>query len=111
MTGCERRSCAQNRLVLNEANTSGHSGPDRDALGVVRVVEHAVWIPNADRSDVCERSHCGRKMVGCAGTGLGRAVRSHIVERHGGQVEGYTRPGEGSAFTMRRRPPLGRVSP
>lgn len=46
------------------------------------------------RSDVARSRRTG-------GTGLGLAIVKHAVQRHGGEVRVWSRPGSGSSFTIR----------
>ncbi len=77
---------------------------------VIRVVDHGVGIPRKEQSRIFERfyripSPENRQMPG---TGLGLTLVQHIARAHGGSVGVESKPGEGSAFSIRL--PLGKES-
>jgi signal transduction histidine kinase/DNA-binding response OmpR family regulator len=67
----------------------------------ISVTDTGVGIALADQYRVFEEfQQVGDRMAREAGTGLGLALTRRLVEAHGGHVELWSRPGEGSRFTV-----------
>ncbi|CAL4859273.1 ATP-binding protein [Microbacterium sp. MM2322] len=77
----------------------------REAGGAVEiaVADHGIGIPEDDQQRVFERFYRADQARSrrTGGTGLGLAIVKHAVQRHGGSVELWSRPGRGSTFTIR----------
>ncbi|EZP25275.1 sensor histidine kinase [Microbacterium oleivorans] len=77
----------------------------READGAVEiaVADHGIGIPETDQQRVFERFYRADQARSrrTGGTGLGLAIVKHAVQRHGGSVELWSRPGRGSTFTIR----------
>jgi two-component system sensor histidine kinase SenX3 len=77
----------------------------READGAVEiaVADHGIGIPEADQQRIFERFYRADQARSrrTGGTGLGLAIVKHAVQRHGGSVELWSRPGRGSTFTIR----------
>ncbi|MDQ1126851.1 two-component system, OmpR family, sensor histidine kinase SenX3 [Microbacterium sp. LKL04] len=77
----------------------------READGAVEiaVADHGIGIPEDDQQRVFERFYRADQARSrrTGGTGLGLAIVKHAVQRHGGSVELWSRPGRGSTFTIR----------
>ncbi|THE06678.1 two-component sensor histidine kinase [Microbacterium oleivorans] len=77
----------------------------READGAVdiAVADHGIGIPETDQQRVFERFYRADQARSrrTGGTGLGLAIVKHAVQRHGGSVELWSRPGRGSTFTIR----------
>jgi len=74
-----------------------------DGFVEVRVTDHGNGIPLAEQKRIFERFYRvdpGRSRQ-TGGTGLGLAIVKHISENHGGEVTVWSRPGQGSTFTLR----------
>ncbi|MFT3797019.1 sensor histidine kinase [Microbacterium sp.] len=69
----------------------------------IAVSDRGIGIAEADQQRVFERfyraDHARSRRTG--GTGLGLSIVKHAVQRHGGEVELWSRPGRGSTFTVR----------
>ena len=74
----------------------------KDAVEIA-VTDHGPGIPVAEQERIFERfyraDHARSRRTG--GTGLGLSIVKHAVDRHGGEVEVWSRPGRGSTFTIR----------
>lgn len=68
----------------------------------VAVRDTGPGIPEEEQAHVFERFYrgLGARASGVAGTGLGLAISREIMDRHGGRLTLYSRPGAGAAFTM-----------
>lgn len=69
----------------------------------IAVADRGIGIPEADQERIFERfyrtDHARSRRTG--GTGLGLSIVKHAVQRHGGEVRLWSRPGRGSTFTIR----------
>jgi signal transduction histidine kinase len=69
---------------------------------VVRIRDQGLGIPQADQPHIFERFRRGANVVGrIAGTGIGLAGASQLVQQHGGRLEVSSQEGRGSTFTVR----------
>jgi signal transduction histidine kinase len=69
---------------------------------VLTVADQGLGIPAADRSRIFERFERGQNVAGrVAGSGVGLAGVSHVVEQHGGSVSVESQEGVGSTFIVR----------
>lgn len=76
----------------------------------LRVSDNGIGIKVEDQERIFERFYrvdYGRSREH-GGTGLGLSIVKHIAAAHGGSVRVWSRPGQGSTFTLRL--PLGRVA-
>ena len=75
----------------------------RDGDGLLSVRDSGIGIPPEHLPRLTERfyrvDHGRSRETG--GTGLGLAIVKHIIQRHGGSLGIESRPGHGSAFTLR----------
>lgn len=77
----------------------------RDADGAVdiSVTDHGIGIPEGEQQRIFERFYRADQARSrrTGGTGLGLSIVKHAVQRHGGEVTLWSRPGRGSTFTVR----------
>ncbi|HHB12467.1 MAG TPA: phosphate regulon sensor histidine kinase PhoR [Chromatiales bacterium] len=74
-----------------------------DACPVLRIEDQGVGIEPEHIPRLTERFYradAGRSRES-GGTGLGLAIVKHVLQRHGGELEIHSRPGEGSTFVCR----------
>lgn len=64
------------------------------------VSDQGIGIPEAEQDLLFESFHRASNVGGIAGTGLGLAIVKQAAELHGGSIGLYSRPGEGSRFTV-----------
>ncbi|MAP63436.1 MAG: two-component sensor histidine kinase [Microbacterium sp.] len=73
-----------------------------DDVVEVAVTDRGIGIPEADQQRIFERFYrtdqARSRRTG--GTGLGLSIVKHAVQRHGGEVRLWSRPGRGSTFTI-----------
>jgi len=100
---------AVNNLILNAIQ---HSSPGSHVEITVRVVDDVVEISVRDYGEGIEPHDLDRiferfyrvdkarsRLTG--GSGIGLAIVKHSVQSHGGDVRVWSRPGDGSTFTIR----------
>src|SRR5690606_7998507 len=81
---------------------------DGDAVEIA-VADQGIGISDAARERIFERLYRAddARSRRTGGTGLGLSIVKPATERHGGQVQLWSRPGRGSTFTIR----LPRIDP
>jgi len=74
-----------------------------DGMVEVSVTDQGIGIPPADQERIFERFYRvdPARSRETGGTGLGLAIVKHVCATHGGEVTVWSRPGEGSTFTIR----------
>ncbi|MFG6403588.1 MULTISPECIES: sensor histidine kinase [unclassified Microbacterium] len=74
-----------------------------DQIVEIAVTDRGIGIPEADQQRVFERFYRADQARSrrTGGTGLGLSIVKHAVQRHGGEVRLWSRPGRGSTFTIR----------
>ncbi|MGZ8804539.1 MAG: sensor histidine kinase, partial [Microbacterium sp.] len=82
----------------------------------IAVTDRGIGIAEGDQERVFERFYRADQARSrrTGGTGLGLAIVKHAVQRHGGEVRLWSRPGRGSTFTIRLPlidPPADQVPP
>ena len=82
----------------------------------IAVTDRGIGIAEGDQERVFERFYRADQARSrrTGGTGLGLAIVKHAVQRHGGEVRLWSRPGRGSTFTIRLPlidPPADQVQP
>lgn len=99
---------ALKNLVENAINYS----PERSDVTVdvtqadghvrIRVIDHGVGIPQPLQGRIFERFYrvdpARSRLTG--GTGLGLSIANHHIRANGGTIEVWSKPGEGSTFTV-----------
>lgn len=74
-----------------------------DGVVSIAVADRGIGIPEAEQERVFERFYRADQARSrrTGGTGLGLSIVKHAVQRHGGEIELWSRPGRGSTFTVR----------
>jgi two-component system, OmpR family, sensor histidine kinase SenX3 len=74
-----------------------------DDVAEISVTDRGIGIPEQDQQRVFERFYRAdqARSRSTGGTGLGLSIVKHAVQRHGGDVRLWSRPGQGSTFTVR----------
>lgn len=69
----------------------------------IAVTDRGIGIPESDQQRVFERFYRADQARSrrTGGTGLGLSIVKHAVQRHGGEVRLWSKPGRGSTFTVR----------
>ncbi len=99
-------------LVINALNYTPHGGrvmllagegsmEERPAVWV-RIKDNGPGISTEDLPHLFDRFYRGEaaRSSGAPGTGLGLAICKEIVDRHEGNIEVSSKPGEGASFTV-----------
>ncbi|MGP3534819.1 sensor histidine kinase [Microbacterium sp. RD1] len=93
-----------NAVAYSAAGSSVGVGV-KDAGGIVEiaVTDRGIGIPEGDQQRIFERFYRTdqARSRSTGGTGLGLSIVKHAVQRHGGEVRLWSRPGRGSTFTIR----------
>lgn len=73
------------------------------AIVEIAVTDQGIGISEGDRERVFERFYRAddARSRRTGGTGLGLSIVKHATQRHGGEVRLWSRPGQGSTFTIR----------
>ena len=74
-----------------------------DGAVTIAVTDQGIGIPAAELDRIFERFYRvdPARSRDTGGTGLGLAIVKHVCVNHGGSCEVWSRPGEGSTFTIR----------
>ncbi|TQJ31420.1 cell wall metabolism sensor histidine kinase WalK [Microbacterium sp. SLBN-146] len=74
-----------------------------DGVVEIAVTDRGIGISERDQDRVFERFYRAdpARARRTGGTGLGLSIVKHAVQRHGGEVRLWSRPGRGSTFTVR----------
>lgn len=104
----EQLVMAIQNLVENAINYSPHN--TRVSIAVrgehekieILVKDQGIGIPEADLERIFERFYRvdPARSRETGGTGLGLSIVKHVAANHGGEVKVWSRPGEGSTFTL-----------
>ncbi|NEG95246.1 two-component sensor histidine kinase [Bifidobacterium sp. SMB2] len=98
--------------VKNLVENAVHYSPRGTHVGVsvkqegddvrIRVIDQGIGIPVEAQSRIFERFYRvdPARSRETGGTGLGLAITKHIVQEAGGTIDVWSRPGEGSTFTI-----------
>lgn len=83
--------------------TVGVGVKNADGVVEIAVTDHGVGIPEGEQDRIFERFYRADQARSrrTGGTGLGLSIVKHAVQRHGGEVRLWSRPGRGSTFTIR----------
>jgi two-component system sensor histidine kinase SenX3 len=67
------------------------------------VKDQGIGIPESDLERIFERFYRvdPARSRETGGTGLGLSIVKHVASIHGGEVSVWSKPGEGSSFTMK----------
>jgi two-component system sensor histidine kinase SenX3 len=93
-----------NAVAYSPAGSSvGIGVKDVDGVVEIAVTDRGIGIPEAEQQRVFERFYRAdqARSRSTGGTGLGLSIVKHAVQRHGGEVRLWSRPGRGSTFTIR----------
>lgn len=74
-----------------------------DGVVEIAVTDRGIGISEGDQERIFERFYRADQARSrrTGGSGLGLAIVKHAVQRHGGEVRLWSRPGRGSTFTIR----------
>lgn len=74
-----------------------------DGIVEVAVADHGIGIAEGDQQRIFERFYRAdaARSRSTGGTGLGLSIVKHAIQRHGGEITVWSRPGRGSTFTIR----------
>nr|WP_035781750.1 ATP-binding protein [Arthrobacter sp. H14] len=75
----------------------------KDGLANVSVTDQGSGISPEDQDRIFERFYRidSARSRATGGTGLGLSIVKHVISNHGGEVAVWSRPGQGSTFTVR----------
>lgn len=113
MGDAEQLVSAVANLVMNAINysdtgtrvvvSSRHSDDDDDNFAEIAVADNGIGIRPEELDRIFERfyrvDYARSRDQG--GTGLGLSIVKHVVGAHGGTVNVWSKPGQGSTFTLR----------
>ena len=102
------RNLVQNAIAYSDAGArvAVTTRPVHDDVGdwvEIGVSDNGIGISEADQARVFERFFrvdYGRSRAN-GGTGLGLSIVKHVASAHGGNVTVWSKPGQGSTFTLR----------
>src|SRR6476620_4529303 len=98
------RNLIDNAIRYSPENTRvGVGVRARDGLVAVSVTDQGEGLSAEDQERVFERFYRvdSARSRHTGGTGLGLSIVKHVASNHGGEVTLWSRPGQGSTFTLR----------
>ncbi len=93
-----------NAIAYSPAGSNvGVGVKEADGILEIAVTDRGIGIPESEQQRVFERFYRAdqARSRSTGGTGLGLSIVKHAVQRHGGEVRLWSRPGRGSTFTIR----------
>lgn len=93
-----------NAIVYSPSGSSVGVGVKAvDRIVEIAVTDRGIGIPEGEQERIFERFYRADQARSrrTGGTGLGLSIVKHAVQRHGGEVTLWSRPGRGSTFTIR----------
>ena len=86
-----------------EGSRVGIGLQSRDGMAQVAVTDQGPGIAAEEQERIFERFYRidSARSRHTGGTGLGLSIVKHVVANHGGEVDLWSRPGQGSTFTVR----------
>lgn len=86
-----------------QGSTVGVGVKSSEGVVEVAVTDRGIGIAEGDQERIFERFYRADQARSrrTGGTGLGLSIVKHAVQRHGGEVRLWSRPGRGSTFTIR----------
>jgi two-component system sensor histidine kinase SenX3 len=97
------RNLVSNAINYSPPNTRVGVGVRQvDSMVEISVSDQGAGIPEADQERIFERFYRvdPARSRETGGTGLGLAIVKHVCANHGGECTLWSRPGEGSTFTL-----------
>lgn len=97
------RNLLANASAYSPPGSTIHIGVTAEAGMVgIQVVDHGIGLSAADRERIFERFYRAdpARARDTGGTGLGLAIVKHVAQDHGGRVDVWSVPGQGSTFTL-----------
>lgn len=98
------RNLIDNAIRYSPENTKvGVGVRSKDGLIAVSVTDQGEGLTPEDQERVFERFYRvdAARSRHTGGTGLGLSIVKHVASNHGGEVSLWSRPGQGSTFTLR----------
>lgn len=98
------KNLVANAIMYSDPETNiGVGARVRDGIVEISVSDQGVGIPEADQARIFERFYRvdPARSRETGGTGLGLAIVKHVASNHGGDCLVWSKPGEGSTFTLR----------
>ncbi len=98
------RNLIENAITYSESGTRVSVRITRaDGLVLISVSDEGIGIPLDEQARVFERFYRvdPARSRSTGGTGLGLAIVKHVCANHGGEVTVWSRPNQGSTFTIR----------
>jgi two-component system sensor histidine kinase SenX3 len=98
------RNLIDNAIRYSPENTTvGVGVRSKDGLIAVSVTDQGEGLTPEDQERVFERFYRvdAARSRHTGGTGLGLSIVKHVASNHGGEVTLWSRPGQGSTFTLR----------
>jgi two-component system sensor histidine kinase SenX3 len=98
------RNLVDNAVSYSADNTRVGVGLRRcDGIVEIAVSDQGIGIPAPEQDRIFERFYRvdPARSRATGGTGLGLSIVKHVAANHGGEVTVWSRPGQGSTFTLR----------
>ncbi|MCU1573529.1 MAG: two-component sensor histidine kinase [Micrococcaceae bacterium] len=98
------RNLIDNAIRYSPENTQvGIGVRSVDGLATVSISDQGDGLSEADQERIFERFYRvdSARSRHTGGTGLGLSIVRHVVSNHGGEVTVWSKPGDGSTFTVR----------
>ena len=98
------RNLIDNAIRYSPENTRvGVGARSKEGVVAISVTDQGEGLSEEDQERIFERFYRvdAARSRHTGGTGLGLSIVKHVVSNHGGEVTVWSRPGQGSTFTLR----------